>query len=72
MVNFAFYILIILSILLNLKAFFINEEFLIFISLLFFGFFVVKSTKKSLSYFLFFEIKSIYLYFQFLFFNNIK
>lgn len=61
------YVLTILSILFNLNAFFINEEFLIFICILSFGFIVITIIKKLLIYFLFFEIKSIYLYFQFLF-----
>jgi hypothetical protein len=65
------YILAILSILFNLQAFFINEEFLIFICCLSFGIFFIIGIKKLLIYYLFFEIKSIYLYFQFLLFNNI-
>lgn len=66
------YIIVILSLLLNNKAFFINEEFLIFICFLFFGFIILKLVKKFLVYYLFFEIKTIYIYFQFLILTNIK
>jgi hypothetical protein len=66
------YIIVILSVLLNNKAFFINEEFLIFICFLFFGFIILKLVKKFLIYYLFFEIKTIYIYFQFLILGNIR
>lgn len=71
MFGLLFYVFAILIILFNMQAFFINEEFLIFICIISFGFILITGVRKLLVYYLFFEIKSIYLYFQFLLFNNI-
>ncbi len=62
-----FYVVSLISILFDFNLFFFNEEFLIFISLSVFFIILISSFKEVTVLFFFSEIKSIYLYFLFLF-----
>lgn len=64
------YIITTLSFFINNSLFFINEEFLIFISFILFFIYFIYLIRKSFVLFIFFEIKSIYIYFKFLFSIN--
>lgn len=62
-----FYIVLLIGTLFDFNLFFFNEECLIFISLSTFFLILISSFRKATVLFFFSEIKSIYLYFLFLF-----